>query len=364
MNTRLFLLATAFSIPSLVSHAQSTDSTTTPSPLRISGYVEAYYSYDFARPETHIRQPFLYSYNRHNTVNLNLGYVKAAYDNGRVRGTLALMAGTYANDNMAAEPGVLKNVFEANAGVKISRRKNVWIDAGILPSHIGWESAIGKDCPNLTRSLSADNTPYFETGARLSYTTDNGRWYMSGMILNGWQRIERVSGNNTPAFGHQLTFKPNSRVTLNSSSFIGSDKPDSNRRMRYFHDLYGQFAVSEKLSLTLGFDIGAEQNAKGSSDYHTWYSPNIIAYYKPTANWGIGLRGEYYNDPGGVIIGTGTPNGFQTLGYSVNLDRTITSNAVWRIEARGFNSKDAIFQQDGSPSQNNFFLTTALAVSF
>ena len=85
-----------------------------------------------------------------------------------MRANLALMAGTYAQDNLSAEQDALKLINEANVGFKISKTKNIWIDAGIMPSHIGWESAIGKDNMNLTRSLAAENSPYFETGAKIS----------------------------------------------------------------------------------------------------------------------------------------------------------------------------------------------------
>jgi hypothetical protein len=99
------------------------------------------------------------------------------------------------NSNYAAESGVLKNIYEANVGVKISKHKNLWIDAGILPSHIGFESAVSKDCFTLTRSMQAENSPYFESGAKISYTSDNGKWFVSGLVLNGWQRIQRIDGN-------------------------------------------------------------------------------------------------------------------------------------------------------------------------
>lgn len=132
--------------------------------LTISGYLETYYSYDFANPSNHARQPFVYSYNRHNEFNLNLGFIKLAYNTDKARANIALMAGTYSNDNLSAEPGVLKNIFEANAGFKISKNKNLWVDAGIFASHIGFESAIGKDCWNLTRSILADNSPYLKVG--------------------------------------------------------------------------------------------------------------------------------------------------------------------------------------------------------
>lgn len=333
-------------------------------PLKITGYLETYYSYDFGKPGDHRKPDFIYSFNRHNEVNINLGFIKAAYEKDNVRANLALMAGTYANANMTAEPGVLKNIFEANAGVKISKSRNLWIDAGIFASHIGFESAIGKDCWNLTRSMLADNSPYYESGVKISYTSSNEKWFLSALVLNGWQRIQRPDGNNTPAFGHQVTFKPNSKLTFNSSSFIGNDKPDTVKQMRYFHNFYAQLQLVEKFGITAGFDAGAEQQEKGSDSYYSWYSPVIIFKYTPTAKLGIAARGEYYNDKHGVIVATGTPNGFQTLGYSLNADYAIADNVLFRIEGRGFSGKDATFLKESQPSKNNFALTTSLSIAF
>lgn len=362
MNTKIITIVTT-SFASFALQAQ-TDSTKTINPLKFSGYIETYYAYDFGQPEDNTRPGFIYSHNRHNEVALNLGFIKAAYEKDNVRANLALMAGTYSNANLAAEEGVLKNIYEANAGVKLSKTKNLWVDAGIFASHIGFESAIGKDCWNLTRSMLADNSPYYESGAKLSYTSDSGKWFVSGLVLNGWQRIQRVEGNKTLAFGHQLTYKPNAKVTLNSSSFIGNDKPNESKQMRYFHNLYGQFQLNDKWGLTAGFDIGAEQKSKGSESYNCWYSPVLIAKYKATDKINIAARGEYYSDKNGVIIATGTPNGFQTFGYSVNLDYNIYDNVVWRIEARNLSSKDEIFMKNGDPVKQNFVAVTALAISF
>jgi len=348
----------------LILNAANAQIDSTKNPLKISGYIETYYSYDFGNPEDNNRPSFVYSYNRHNEVNLNLGFIKAAYQTEKVRANLALMTGSYANANLANEPGVLKNIFEANAGVKISKNKNLWIDAGIFASHIGFESAIGKDCWNLTRSLLADNSPYYESGAKISYTSDNDKWFLSGLILNGWQRIQRLNGNNTPALGHQITFKPNSKITLNSSSFAGSNAPDSTRKMRYFHNFYATIQIHEKFGLTAGFDIGAQQKAKGTRDLNTWYSTVLIARYSLTSKLILSARGEYYSDPNGVIIFTSTINGFQTYGYSLNLDYNITENAVWRIEGRGLTSKDKIFILFNKPSTQNYFVSTSIAISF
>ena len=357
---KLFISILSFS-STLFAFAQKDSGAST---LTFSGYLEAYYGYDFGKPEDHNRPPFVFSHNRHNEVNLNLGFIKAGYQTEKVRANLALAAGTFMNANLAAEAGVLKNIFEANAGVKISKKSNLWVDAGIFASHIGFESAIGKDCQTLTRSMSADNSPYYEAGAKISYTSPNEKWFVSGLLLNGWQRIQRVNGNNTPAFGHQLTFKPNSKITLNSSSFIGNDKPDSLKQMRYFHDFYAIFQMHDKLSLTAGFDIGAEQQAKGSRNYNTWYSPVFILGFQPYKKHHLAGRVEYYHDPMAVIISTGSPNGFRTWGYSVNYDYAIVKNAVWRTEAKLFNSEDNIFVKEGEAVNSNFCITTSLAISF
>jgi len=199
MKKTFFLL---FILSSIRIYAQDTAK-----PLTFSGYLETYYSYDFGNPTNQERQPFFYSYNRHNEVNLNIGFAKASYNTDQVRGNLALMTGTYPQYNLAGEQALLKNVFEANAGVKMSKKHNLWLDVGIMPSHIGFESAIGKDCWNLTRSILGDNSPYYEAGIKLGYTSKSEKLYLAILYLNGWQKIQRAVGNQTPAFGTQVTYK-------------------------------------------------------------------------------------------------------------------------------------------------------------
>lgn len=333
--------------------------------LQFSGYAEVYYQYDFNNPINNTKPSSVYSFNRNNEVALNLGLLKAAYQKENLRANIALAAGTYMNANYAAETGTFQNIYEANIGIKLSKQKNVWFDAGIFPSHIGFESAIGKDCWNLTRSILADNSPYFETGIKLGYTSVNEKWFLSAMLLNGWQRIQRPDGNSTPAFGTQVTFKPNSNITLNSSSFIGNDKADSIRKMRYFHNFYGIFQLDKKWAAILGFDIGAEQKNKGSNAMNTWYSPVLIIKYAAGNKINLAVRGEYYYDKNGVIIATATTNGFQTWGLSVNMDYAIANNIIWRIEAKTWSSKDAIFEKRNSGfSGVSTNLATAIAINF
>ena len=325
--------------------------------------MDVFYVYDFNEPQGSERQPFLYNHNRHNEFNLNLGLVKFGVEHARYRANLAMQIGTYVNDNMADEPGVLKNIFEANIGISLNKKKNLWLDVGVLPSHIGFESAVSMDNFTLTRSILAENSPYFETGAKLTFYP-NEKWEIAGLVLNGWQCIQRVEGNSLPSFGSQVTYSPSQVIFLNWSTFIGTDDPDDMRRMRYFNNFYGQFRVSKKFEFIAGFDIGAQQSSKGSSRYDIWFSPVLIGQYHISDHWKSAVRAEYYQDETGVIIPTDTPNGFQTTGVSLNLDYSPTPKIICRIEGRWLNSKEDMFETKTGMINDNFILGGSIAIKF
>jgi len=329
-----------------------------------SGYVDVYYAFDSGNPNDHVRPFFIYNYNRANEFNLNIGFVKVNYTASNVRANLALMAGTYAQYNYASEQGLLKNVLEANVGVKLSKNKNLWADMGIFGSHIGFESAISKDCWNLTRSIFADNTPYYLSGVKVTYGSDNEKWTLTGMIINGWQRIQRDPGNNTPAFGTQFVFKPNDKITLNYSTFLGNTKPDSAKQMRFYNNFYGIVQLTPRLGVIAGFDYGIEQKRKNSRDYNNLYATALILRYALADKLFLAGRAEYYHDEHGIIIATNTANGFKTSGFSVNLDYAPAANVLCRIEGRTFKSKDAIFSENGTAVNTNYSIVTSFAISF
>jgi len=331
--------------------------------FKISGFVDVFYIYDFNQPQGSNRQPFLFNHNRHNEFNLNLGLVKLALEHTKYRANLGLQTGTYANDNYAAEPGLLKNISEANIGISLNENNKLWLDAGILPSHLGFESAISMDNYTLTRSLLAENSPYFLTGAKLTFNPTN-KLEIAGLLVNGWQRIQRLQGNSLLSFGTQVNYSPTEKITLNWSTFIGTDDPDTTRRMRYFNNLYGQFRLTERIGLIAGFDIGAQQRFKGSSDYDIWLSPAIIGQYTINKTWKTAIRAEYFQDKTGIIIPTGTINGFQTTGLSLNLDYSPTQFIVCRLEGRWLNSKDGIFETKTTSTNNNFIIGTSMAIKF
>ena len=386
LATSLALLAVSCSVlaqPADTTQTAVSGQVVTDSGLVVTGYVEAYYTHDFTAPAiTQERPGFLYNHKRNRELNINLAFVKAAYSSSRVRGNLALQVGTYAHYNYAAEQQLMRNIFEASAGVKLSKSRDLWFDAGVFASHIGFESAISKDCWTLTRSLMAENSPYYLSGAKVTYNSTNGKWTVLGMLTNGWQRIKRLDGYSGPSVSTQVQYRPSSKLTLNWSSFLGSDRPDLLQQRRFFNNFYavinpGNGSSAGRFGLILGFDIGADQKPVvrtgpdpfavpqriGAGSY-IWYSPVVIARYKTSDKSYVNGRVEYYEDLIGVIISTDTANAFQTLGYSLGYDYAILPNALFRIEGKVYDSKDPIFESKAGLSHTNTSLTTSLAVSF
>ena len=329
--------------------------------IKLSGYLETYYSYDFLRPVNNEKPDYNYNYKKHNQLNVNLAFVKLGYQSSRMRSNLALMTGNYAMYNLSPEPNWAKPLLEANIGYKIAKQQNIWVDAGVMPSHIGFESAIGADCWNLSRSLLAENSPYYETGIKLSYTNKKEDLYFAFHVLNGWRKIAVTNKDQAPSVGVQLTYKPSSNLTLNYSNFIGHINLDSLNALRVFHNLYAIYEASPKTSLIFGFDIGTQKNTQ--SKVAVWYTPVLIAKLNLNNRSKIAGRIEYYMDKNQVIIPTTTPNGFQTFGVSVNYDRQILPYVLLRTELKQYKSMDRIYRYEQT-STSQTTATMALIVKF
>jgi hypothetical protein len=320
-----------------------------------SGYVEAYFSYDFNEPRNHSKDNFLYNHKRHNEFNINLAYAKAHYKSQNTRANLALMVGNYSQYNLENEPISLQHIMEANVGVKLSKEKNIWLDVGVMPSHIGFESAVSQDCWTLTRSILAENSPYFETGAKLSFENKKQTLQYSLLLLNGWQNIQRKDGYNKPSYGVQITYKSTHKLTLNYSNFIGSNLPDSLNSFRTFHNFYAIYEPNKKVGFIGGFDIGTQ-------DGHYWYSPVVIVRYSLSAKKKIALRCEYYNDENNVVINTTKGYEFDVFGVSLNYDYAVNDKCVARIEAKNYSSENRLFANE--TKQNSFSLIGGISIKF
>lgn len=342
---------------------------------------------------------YFHSYNRQGEVNLNLGYLRGSYTDNRFKAHLGLMAGTYANANMAAEPGSLRNLLEAYVGVALSEASRTWIEAGVFDSHIGFESPIGFDQLALTRGLLSENTPYYLSGVRLLHRTKGGKLRIGLLVLNGWQMIQKPYDERIPALGHTLTYFVNDRLSLHSNSYAGPQLGYGLETIlipgfpfeipgapvlgsQLMHNFYAKCLLSDRIEVIAGCDAGLWHEAVYIGDFSNariWYAPSLVVAYKTGEQSRVTLRLEHFNDQEGALVGVigmsrmnpfdinlPTVQAFVVTGASINYDYDISSFAKWRIEARGLYSQESVFQRlygsDETESNTLIFFTTSLSV--
>lgn len=330
--------------------------------LSLHGFADVYYGYDFNQPALK-RHDFLFNHNRHNQFAVNNVLLQFELEHTKYRAKVGLHTGTYAMDNYASEPPLYQFIYQANVGLSLSKKNRLWLDVGVLPSHMGFETALSIENPTLTRSLVSENSPYYLTGAKVTFSP-NEKWELAGIVCNGWQQIQRSPNTSIPAGGTQLIYKPTNKLLFNWSTFIHSDFPDSTRRMRYFNNLYAHYQATSKFLFILGFDIGIEQKEKASTDYHTWFSPVVIGKYMFTEKWALAARAEYYQDRNHVIIPILDASGFSTFSASLNVDYSPIPQIACRIEGRMFLDEHAIYPIAGDFTRTNFFVSASVAIQW
>ncbi|MBL7887672.1 MAG: porin [Flavobacterium sp.] len=327
--------------------------------IHFSGFLETYYAFDLNQPTSETKLPFMYNYNRHNEFNVNIGLLRAKVEYENTYANIALHAGTYVDDNYANEK--IKYLNEAFVGLYLDKAKKNTIEAGILPSYIGFESATTATNLTLTRSILAENSPYFMTGIKYNYKP-NLKWSFSGLVTNGWQRINRPEKDVVPAFGTQIVYKSSDNSTLNCSTFAGKEYFGTELAMRYFSNLYWDYKWNSKWRTIVGFDYGLQDSSSKNEKHESWLSPVAMAQYSVSNKWQTAFRVEYYQDKKNILVATA--DAFETLGISINADYLFNSKVKWRTEARYLDSKEKVFVKEDDLINSNFFLTTSLSFEF
>ena len=334
--------------------------------IKIGGLIDTYYGFDFNQPETSDR-PYCVSSPRHNEININLAYIEVQYINERIRGRLVPGFGTYINSNYANEKGSLKNLIEANVGVRLSKKRDIWVDAGILGSPFTNETAISKDHLMYTRSFAPEYVPYYLSGVKLSAPIRK-KIKAYAYILNGWQVISDV--NNPLSVGTQIEYRPTKTVLINWDTYIGDEysKLTPENRTRYFTDVYLIYNSPKKFSLTSCGYIGL-QNKKDSLGVESrayWWQANVIASYQFTKDVSLAGRLEYFNDLKSVLVVPITAvNGFDAYSAGLCMNVKIGVNAMFRLEGRTFYSDRKMFIGENNQESNwSNLLITNLTVWF
>lgn len=335
--------------------------------ITFGAYVDTYFAWDFGRPDLFDR-PFTTQPARHNEFNVNLAFLEAKLAADRVRGRVALQAGTSVQLNYLGEPrvGVVSGsdlariIQEAWVGVRVG--KGLWVDGGIYFSPVGWESWISWDNPTYTRSLLADYTPYFVTGAKVVWTPSS-RVTAQFQVVNGWQIVSE--NNPDKSVIARVDWQATKALALAYATYAGNEQIDSlPSRTRFYNQVLAKVVAGRGWEFWGTFDVGVQTVPDASSE--TWYGAVVIARKAVSSKVALVGRVEGHSDRDQVLIVTGTPDGFRTLGGSIGVDVQPHEFVKWRTELRGFTSSNPVWPDAGAAagSETGGFIVTSLTLRF
>jgi hypothetical protein len=225
------------------------------------------------------------------------------------------------------------------------------------------EGFVSRDNLTYTRSMSADFTPYYESGVKLTWQATPK---LSALItvVNGWQNISE--NNQDKAVGTRLDYARSSTTTLSYYDFVGNEA--ASNRLRVFNGVGFKTEITPTLTVQGNFDYGTQQRAQNAGS-SMWWSTGMIGKLQVVPVLAVSGRVERYQDPDQVIVVTGTPDGFKATTASVGVDVTPAgpSRVLWRSEFRGTWAADAVFPSRSAStgtSKSNTLLVTSLALTF
>ena len=360
-------VALLLGLPALLrAQTVSTDSSRS---ITIGAFVDAAYAFDLNRPATRDRA-FTTQPARHNEFTVNLAFVEATVARRRVRGRLALQAGTSVQANYAAEPrqgavsgdALARTVQEAYVGYQLT--PTLWIDAGVFFSHLGMETWVSRDNPVYTRSLVADFSPYYSTGVRAT-------WQLSSAVtarvdvVNGWQNMSE--NNEDKSLGVRVDVAANATTTVSWYGYAGNE-PGAQRRL--FNGVGVLSRLSDRAELLAQVDVGWQQHRDSltaAAQSSGWYGATLITRYWVRPSLAVVARAERFADGNQIVVRTGGPLPFRANSASLGIDVRPEPRVLWRTEARGYAADAPVFPTGGrlpSPSRQSGVVVTSLTLTF
>ena len=343
--------------------------------VTFGAFLDAYIAYDRGRS---LDRGFTTQAARHSEFNVNLAHLDAVLSGPRVHGRLALQAGTSVQVNYAGEPrlgntsgGDLSRVLqEAFAGYEL--RPGLWLDAGVFFSNVGMEGWLSRDNTTYTRSLVADYSPYYSSGARMVWqATSNLALRVD--VVNGWQNISE--NNEGKSVGVRVDRTVGKYTSVSWYALAGNEagaqaERDVPARVRLFNGLGVRSRVLKRLDITAQIDLGREStpdSAGISRSARTWHGGMAAVRVELTPRTALAGRVEHYADRHQVVAVTGTALPLRASGGSLGLDMQLSPALTWRTEARVLANRADVFADRAAPAglaKRNAVLVTSLALSY
>lgn len=312
--------------------------------INVNAVLDVYFNASTTSSEAN--RPFSVSSNRNKEFNVNLAAVRFSFKDNNFRAVLHPAIGTYMIANYASEPSNMRNLLEANIGVKLMKKINMWLDVGVLPSNFGNESPVSKDQMMYTRAFGSEYVPYYLTGAKLS--SQYSKYFSTSLyLLNGWQRI--YNNNQNLSFGLNQKSTPIDQIEINYNFYIGNENSvlEPTYRMRTYSDVNGILKPHKRIDVGLCLGTGNQEVLDTFNQYNIkkWKHANVTVKYKINKKLSAAARYEEFIDPDGILLRNKFDNqGFKLFNTGLCISYQFNENAMFRLEGRYVKSNSNYYQ--------------------
>lgn len=337
-------------------------------------FVDGYYSvnYRFPKPDNNAVGG-VRAFDQDNGFALSWAGLDLSAPTAPVGGTVSLRFGPTANRFALADAGLDFGLeFIKQAFVSWRPLARLTLDFGKFGTPYGAEVSEAQDNFNYTRGvLNWAGQPFFHTGLRAGLTLSD-QLTATLIAVNGWDRT--IDNNTMKTFGVQLAYATQP-VSLVLGYLVGPEQADvvevtdtdtgevtvakdsdANGRLRHFVDAIVTARPSDKLTVLLNGDLGAETFSTASGDDTSlWYGGSLGVQYRPASTVAAALRGEYFGDPDGIRLGVADQT---ILTGTLTLDYLPSPYLVFRLDNRLDWADKGIFASGTAAGKDSQFTTT------
>lgn len=288
--------------------------------LKISGSVDAYYKYDFAKTKANSFTSFTQT---QNSFSIGMASVKLEHTGNKVSAVADFGFGPRARDFTYTDEGItqaIKQLYVSYAPVD-------WLKftLGTWATHIGYELLDPQLNKNYSMSYMFTNGPFSHTGVKVELTKGKSS-FMIGVANATDYRVLPTNQLNKKFLLAQYHYAPNDDISV-YLNYAGGQSPDTSKSVQF--DAVVTAKLNELFSLGYNGTICGVKQWDGikNTESKSWWGSALYLNYDPVNWFGLTLRGELFNDKnqlkvfsssseGGSIFSTTLSANFKTGGFT------------------------------------------------
>lgn len=257
----------------------------------ITGFVDAYYRYNFNDPKDYpYNSPTSFTHSS-NSFELGMASIRADHSFGKVAATIDLGFGKRAEEFAYNDQGTslaIKQMY-----ITYAPSSAIKFTLGTWATHVGYELLDAYLNRNYSMSYMFTNGPFTHTGLRADISLGGKNAFMLGISNPTDYRTAPSMPKSVIAQFSTGSKDDKLKLYLN---FVGGKQNDTKKVVQ--GDIVSSYSVSSKFSLGLNGTLQSVRLADSAFNWSTsnWWGAAIYLNIDPVSWFGLTLRGEYIGD--------------------------------------------------------------------